>query len=67
MGVYNKNKVRKAKEKMKQFDDTASVMSAEATVTSGDEITQEQGIKKLGLATLSELVDGLERAKKCVS
>ena len=70
--VYNKNRVRKAKEKLKQSDDTASVMSAEAAVTdiestSADdsaEKSQEYDVRSLGLEVLCELVDGLERLKK---
>lgn len=72
--VYNKKKVRKAKEKTKQFDDTASVTSVEAAVTDGDttaaedsaEKNQEQGVKALGLEALCEIIDGLERLKKYV-
>lgn len=70
--VYNKNKVRKAKERMRQFDDSASVMSVDTVVTEGDvtatedstENAHEQGIKTLGLEALCELIDGLERLKK---
>jgi GRAM domain-containing protein 4 len=72
--VYNnnKNKVRKANEKMKQFEDTASVVSVEAATTDGDitaaedsaEKVHEQDIKALGLEALCELIDGLERLKK---
>ena len=72
--VYNKNKVRKAKEKMKPSDDTASVMSVETAITDNDTIhvddsaekSQEHDVKALGLQALCELVDGLERLKKCV-
>lgn len=70
--VYNKNKARKAKEKMKQFDDSASAMSVETAGTDGDvtaaedsaERVHEQDIKALGLETLCEFIDGLERLKK---
>ena len=71
--VYNKDKVRKAKQRMQQFDDTASVMSSEAPVTDGDvaedsvDKAPEQDIKALGLEALCELIDGLERLKKCVA
>lgn len=67
--VYHKNKTHKAKEKMKQSDDTTSVMGIESDVAAADESvenTQEQGAKTLGLEALSELVDGLERLKKYV-
>ena len=72
--VYNKSKIHKAKDKVKQSGDTASVMSDGAVVTDSD-ITatddpagksQEQDLKALGLEALCELVDGLERLKKCV-
>lgn len=70
--VHNKQKVRKAKEKMKQFDDTASVVGVEAAMSEGDvtaaedsaEKVGEQDIKMLGLEALCELADGLERFKK---
>ena len=73
--VYNKNKVRKAKERVKQSDDTTGAMSVEAAVTDGDiiaaedsaENAHEQGIKTLGLEALCELIDGLERLKKYVT
>ncbi|KAF9654351.1 hypothetical protein BDM02DRAFT_138295 [Thelephora ganbajun] len=69
--VYNKNRVRKAKEKIKQSDDAASVMSAETVITDNDilvvddsvEKTHEQDVKALGLEALCELADGLERLK----
>lgn len=73
--VYKKSKIHKAKEKSKQPDDAASVMSVETAVTDNDialaddltEKSQEYGVKALGLEALCELVDGLERLKKCVS
>jgi hypothetical protein len=72
--VYNKNKARKAKDKVKQSDDAGSVMSGEAAVTNSDVISvddlaeksQEQDLKALGLEALCELTDGLERLKKYV-
>lgn len=72
--VYNKNKIRKAQEKLKQSDDAASVISAETTaidhdITAADDFaerSQEHDIKALGLEALCELVDGLERLKKYV-
>jgi len=72
--VYNRNKVRKAKEKAKQSDDPAIAMSAETAVTESDIAaaddsagkSQEYGAKSLGLEALCELVDGLERLKKYV-
>lgn len=72
--VYNRNKVRKAKEKVGQSDDPASVMNAETAATESDitaaddsaENSQEQDIKALGLEALCELVDGLERLNKYV-
>jgi len=70
--VYNKT--HKTKEKMKQSDDAASVIGGEAAVTGSDinaaddsaEKSQEQDLKALWLEALCELVDGLERLKKCV-
>ena len=72
--VYNKNRIRKAKDKVKQADDTASVTSGGMTATDDDttvtedsaEKSQEQDLKALGLEALCELADGLERLKKCV-
>jgi hypothetical protein len=72
--VYNKNKIHKAKEKLKQSDDAASLMSVETVVTDNDitpmddsaEKTQEYDVRALGLEALCELIDGLERLKKCV-
>lgn len=72
--VYKKSKVRKAKEKSKQSDDAASIMSVETAATDNDiapvddsaENTQGYGVRALGLEVLCELVDALERLKKCV-
>ena len=71
--VYNKSKVRKAKERIKQSDDAASMISIETTVTdddtsAGDSLgrPREYEIKALGLEVLCELVDGMERLKKYV-
>ena len=72
--VYNKKKIRKAKERVGRSDDAASVMSGETTVTDNEitaaddsaEKSQEQDLKALGLEALCELVDGLERLKKYV-
>jgi hypothetical protein len=69
--IYNKSRVHRVKEKMKQFDDAASVMNSETVMTDGSvpaddtaEKAREQGIKALGLEALCELVDGIERFKK---
>ena len=71
--VYNKSRIRKTKEKMKQSDDAASMISIETTVTdddtpADDSVEKSQGheIKALGLEALCELVDGMERLKKYV-
>lgn len=71
--VYNKSRVQKAKEKMKQSDDAASVISIETTTADDDivegdsgERSREYEIKALGLEALCELVDGMERFKKYV-
>ena len=71
--VYNKGRISKAKEKVKQSDDAASVASIETTVTGGDIPTGGSvggeagcGIEALGLEALCELVDGMERLKKYV-
>jgi len=64
--VYNKGKVRKAKEKMKYSDDTASVMSVEATATDGDTTAADDKLRALLLEAICQVVDGLERIKKCV-
>lgn len=71
--VYNKSRVRKAKEKMKESDDAASMISIETTAADDDtvagdsgEMSREYEIKALGLEALCELVDGMERFKKYV-
>lgn len=64
--VYNESKLRKAKEKMKYSDDTASVMSAEATATDGDAATADDNLRAVLLEALCQVADGLERTKKCV-
>ena len=73
--VYNKSKIHKAKDKVKQSGDAASVTSdgaaaaADIDITTTDdpaEKSQEQDLKALGLEALCELADGLERLKKCV-
>lgn len=72
--VYNKSKIRKAKDKVKLSDDAASVMSGAAVAADSDvataddseEKSSEQDLKALGLEGLCELVDGLERLKKYV-
>lgn len=74
MKAYNKIKIRKAKDKVKQTDDAASVMSGGEAVTDSDiatiydstEQSREQDLKALGLEALHEFVDGLERLKKYV-
>lgn len=69
--VYNKSRVHRVKEKVKQFDDAASAMSSEPVTTDGSipaddpaEKAHEQDIKALGLEVLCEFVDGIERFKK---
>jgi len=72
--VYNKSKIHKAKDKVKQSDDAASVTSDGAAIIDNDiattddpaEKSQEHDLKALGLEALCELTDGLERLKKCV-
>jgi hypothetical protein len=72
--VYNKGKIRKVKDKVKESDDTASVMDNETAVANDDiasvddsvEKPEEQDLKALGLEALCELVDGLERLRKYV-
>jgi len=72
--VYKKNKVRKAKERPKHSDDAASIMNVEMAATDNDiasvddsaEKSQEYEVRALGLEVLCQLVDLLERLKKCV-
>lgn len=61
--VYNKGKLRKAKEKMKYSDDTASVMNVEATATDGDTATADDKLRAVWLEALCQVADGLERIK----
>jgi hypothetical protein len=69
--VYNK---KKPKVKGKHHDDSASIIGTETAVTEGDTTAVEgsgegaherDSIKALCLEALCELVDGLERLKKC--